>query len=135
MIDVSALHNYVSSRNNSEILEDVAQFIDLNIVSSAIDSTFNGCQTKLPMSSLSEISQALKVYRDELGVRSIDSDKPEESGYTLLKNYYQCVKVIRSLDKYIDRFRGTSAIDYAPAYTRLAESKESTSFAASKVED
>lgn len=135
MIDVSALHSYVSARNNSEILEDVAQFIDLNIVSSAIDSTFNGCQTKLPMSSLSEISQALKVYRDELGVRSIDSDKPEESGYTLLKNYYQCVKVIRSLDKYIDRFRGTSAKDYASAYTRLAESKESASFAASKVED
>jgi len=81
------------------------------------------------------MNAALKVYRDELLKRSTDSDKLNDTAYTLLGEYYRCVKVVRSLSKYINKILPELESDFSNSYTKLYEHKASTDFKSSAVEN
>lgn len=134
-IDPAALASYVVERTNSELLEDLSHLFEVNIVTSAIAATDFGRSYKLPIRSVDNICKAFKVYRDELLKRSTDSDKVEDTAYTLLGEYYRCVKTIRTLSKYLNRVLPQLESDFSNSYTQLYEHKTSSSFTQSTVED
>ena len=135
IIDTIELANYVCKRSNSELLEDLSHLFEVNIVTSAIASTDFGRRYKLPIRAVDNICKAFKVYRDELVKRSTDSDKPEDTGYLLLSEYFRCVKTIRALSKYLNRVVPELESDFTDSYTKLYEHKTSSNFIQTSVED
>ncbi len=134
-IDTEALASYMVERTDAELLEDLSHLFEINIVTSAIAATDFGRMYKLPIRSVDYVCEYLKVYRDELLKRSTDSDKVEDASYTLLGEYYRCVKTIRTLSKYINRVLPKLESDFSNSYTQLYEHKTSSSFTQSTVED
>ena len=134
-IDPAALASYLSDRSNKELLEDLSHLFEVNIVTSAIASTDFGRVYKLPIRSVDNICKAFKVYRDELLKRSTDSDKLEDTAYTLLGEYYRCVKTIRTLSKYLNRVLPELESDFSNSYTKLYEHKNTANFTQLAVED
>jgi len=128
VVNSAELASYTSSRTNSELLEDISHLVDLDIIVSAIGATENGCTQRLPLKALFNLSRAFVVYRDEFGKRCTDEDQSQETNFYLLKGYFDCVKTIRTLNRYINRFIQISDKDYSDNYTRLSENKESTQF-------
>lgn len=135
IIDPVALSSYVGERTNTELLEDLSHLFEVNIVTSAIAATDFGRVYKLPIRSVDNICKAFKVYRDELLKRSTDSDKLEDTAYTLLSEYYRCVKTIRTLSKYINKVFPELESDFSNNYTQLFEHKTTANFTQSTVED
>ena len=133
-VDISKLKSYVSQADTSVLLEDVSHLRDLNIVTSVIANTDNGSDIRLPLQSLTNIKEALKLYRDELGARCTNSDVAQEIGYLMLREYYNCVKSIRSLAKYLKRHGVADDVDYANSYSTLAQNKSNQVFIQSIVE-
>lgn len=129
------LANYAAKRSDSEILEDLSHLYELNIVTSALSTTEQGRGYKLPISSVAKLNEAFKVYRDELVKRSTDSDKKEDAGYTLLGEYYRCVKVVRALSRYINRVLPELESDFSNSYTHIYEHKSSSDLKQSVMED
>ncbi len=127
------LANYTASRSNAELLEDISHLIDLDIIVSATGATENGCAQRLPFKALFNLSRAFVVYRDEFGKRCTNEDDSQEASMYLLKGYYDCVKVIRTLNKYVNRFMQISDKDYSEYYLRLSENKESSEYLQSTV--
>jgi|18_taG_2_1085343.scaffolds.fasta_scaffold01987_3 hypothetical protein len=134
-LDPVELSNYVAKRSDSELLEDLSHLFEVNIVTSALAATDFGRSYKLPISSVTNINSAFQVYRDELVNRSTNSDKLEDVGYTLLGEYFRCVKVIRALSKYINRVVPEIESDFSNSYTPLFEHKTSADFKFSVMED
>lgn len=128
IVNSAELANYTASRTNSELLEDISHLIDLDIIVSATGATEIGCTQRLPFKSLFNLSRAFVVYRDEFGKRCTNEDYTQETSMFLLKAYYDCVKIIRTLNKYINRFMQISDKDYSDYYLRLAENKESSQY-------
>ena len=128
VVNSAELANYTASRSNAELLEDLSHLVDLDIIVSATGATENGCSQRLPFKSLFNLSRAFVVYRDEFGKRCTNEDETQETSMCLLKSYYDCVKTIRTLNKYVNRFIQISDKDYSEYYLRLAENKESTQY-------
>ena len=128
VINSVELANYTASRSNAELLEDISHLIDLDIIVSATGATENGCAQRLPFKTLFNLSRAFVIYRDELGKRCTAGDDSQETSMYLLKGYYDCVKVIRTLNKYVNRFVQISDKDYSEYYLRLSENKESSQY-------
>lgn len=128
IVNSAELSNYTASRSNAELLEDISHLIDLDIIVSATGATEIGCTQRLPFKSLFNLSRAFVVYRDEFGKRCTNEDETQETSMCLLKGYYDCVKIIRTLNKYINRFIQISDKDYSEYYLRLAENKESAQY-------
>ena len=128
VVDSSELANYTASRSNAELLEDISHLIDLDIIVSATGATENGCSSRLPFKSLFNLSRAFVVYRDEFAKRCTNEDETHETNMFLLKGYYDCVKIVRTLNKYINRFIQVSDKDYSEYYLRLSENKESSQY-------
>ena len=127
VLDPIALGSYVSDRSNAELLEDLSHLFEVNIVTSAIAATDTGRRFKLPVRAVDNMNSAFKVYRDELLKRSTNSDTLEDSGYILLGEYYKCVKVVRTLSKYINKIMPELESDFTNSYTQLQEHKEAAS--------
>lgn len=133
-INTTELLEYVANLSDQDLLEDLSHLFEVNIVTSALASTTFGNSYKIPLSAVVNINKAFKVYRDELATRSTDSDRPEDAAYTLLGEYYKCVKMIRSLSKYIHRATPTIESDFSREYTNLFEHKASALFAQDALE-
>jgi len=128
VVNSAELANYTASRSHSELLEDISHLIDLDIIVSAAGATEIGCNQRLPFKTLFNLSRAFVVYRDEFGKRCTSEDEPQETSMCLLKGYYDCVKIIRTLNKYVNRFMQISDKDYSEYYMRLAENKEGAQY-------
>ena len=133
--DTDALASYMVERTDAELIEDLSHLFELNIVTTAIAATDFGRIYKLPIRSVDNLCKYLKVYRDELLKRSTDSDKFDDAAYTLLGEYYRCVKTIRTLSKYLNRVLPQLESDFSNSYTQLYEHKTSSSFTQSTVEE
>lgn len=134
-LNVEELASYVADISDSELLEDVSHLVDLNIVTRAISATDNGYTSKLPTSSLTNIKNAFKVYRDELAKRVFNSDFEYDSRLTLLGEYYNCVKTIRSLSKYLNRLSPVIKEDYGRHYTDLLTNRSKSNFKQTTVQE
>lgn len=135
ILDPIELSGYLAKRTDSELLEDLSHLFELNIVTNALAATDFGRRYKVPLNLVTNMNAALKVYRDELLKRSTDSDKLNDTAYTLLGEYYRCVKVVRSLSKYINKILPELESDFSNSYTKLYEHKASTDFKSSAVEN
>ena len=135
ILDPVELSGYVAKRTDSELLEDLSHLFEVNIVTNALAATDMGRRYKLPITLVTNMNEAFKVYRDELLKRSTDSDKLDDTGYTLLGEYYRCVKVIRALSKYIDKVLPELESDFSSNYTQLHEHKSATDFKYSALEN
>lgn len=134
ILDRSELATYAATRKNTELFEDINHLVDLDIVASAIGSTENGYNfQRLPARALFNLSLAFTVYRDEFQTRCGNEDVNEGTNLVLLKSYYECVKAIRTLNKYINRYIPTEEKDYTASYTLLSESKEAAAHTSSVV--
>lgn len=134
-LDPTQLSNYVAERSNSELLEDLSHLFEVNIVTTAIAATDMGRRYKLPVRSVDNLNKAFKIYRDELFTRYTDSDTLDDAGFTLLGEYYKCVKIIRTLSKYLNKILPELESDFTGNYTKLYEHKSSTSVRQSVLED
>ena len=128
MTDINELASYAAKRKNSELLEDVSHLKDLDIVVAAISVTENGSHNRLSLKTLDILSTAFTIYRDEFLARCSDSDKPQETSYSLLKSYYECVKTIRTLNKYLNRYAPISEVDYTGNYDKLSENRKAIAY-------
>lgn len=127
-VDSKELGSYVATISDSEILEDLSHLLELKVVTGAIASTEFGNLYKLPLESLSNVLTALAVYRDELATRAFNQDRGEDSGYTMLGEYYKCVKAVRSMSKYLDRIVPVVQADYTDMYVNLEGHKGALHF-------
>ena len=134
-LDTKQLSSYVKGISNSELVEDISHLLEVNIVTSAIASTDRGSSYKLPVTSLNDIKDAFTVYRDELATRSFKSDTLEDTSFILLSQYYNCVKAVRSLSKYLNRFSTVLDTDESSKYSVLLENKVTSKFLQETVED
>ena len=133
-VDPSKLSDYVSKISDKELLEDLSHLFEVEVVTAALASTTCGKSYKLPISGLQNMTSAFKVYRDELAKRSTNSDRAEDASYTLLSEYYKCVKMVRSLSKYLHRITPLVESDFSRSYTDLFEHKASLLFSQSALE-
>ena len=128
VVNSAELVNYTANRSNAELLEDISHLVDLDIIVCAVGATENGCSQRLPFKTLFNLSRAFVVYRDEFGKRCTKGDETQETSMCLLKGYYDCVKIVRTLNKYVNRFIQISDKDYSEYYLRLSENKESSQY-------
>ena len=133
-VDPKQLSDYVAKITDQELLEDLSHLFEIDIVTSALASSSFGNTFKLPLSSVSNITKAFMVYRDELALRSTNSDKEEDTSFTLLAEYYKCVKMVRSLTKYLNRVVPAITDDFSKDYTSLLQHKASLIFSQSALE-
>ena len=127
-LDIAELTNYAAGITDTELLEDISHLVDLNIVTRAISATDNGYSSKLPISTVTNVKDAFKVYRDELANRVFNSDSDQDSRLILLGEYYTCVKTVRSLSKYLNRLNPTVLRDDSRRYTELLSSRKKSDF-------
>ena len=127
-VDPKELGSYVATITDFEIIEDLSHLLELKVVTGAIASTEFGNLHKLPLESLSNILTALAVYRDELANRAFSEDREEDSGFTMLGEYYKCVKAVRSMAKYLDKVVPVVQVDYTDMYANLARHKSALQF-------
>ena len=128
VVNSAELANYTAGRSNAELIEDISHLVDLDIIVSATGATENGSSQRLPFTTLFNLSRAFVVYRDEFGKRCTNEDEAQETNMYLLKGYYDCVKIIRTLNKYVNRFIQISDKDYSEYYIRLSENKEASQY-------
>ena len=127
-INTTELVEYVTNLSDQDLLEDLSHLFEVNIVTSALASTTFGNSYKIPLSAVVNINKAFKVYRDELATRSTDSDRTEDAAYTLLGEYYKCVKAVRSMSRYLDRVVPIISMDFTGKYSELSQHKTSLQF-------
>jgi hypothetical protein len=128
VLDTHKLAEYVSTQDNTVLIEDLNHFLDLNIITEAISATENGSYQRLPLRALFNLTKAFLIYRDEFQKRCSDADKSHETALLILKAYYDCVQSVRTLNKYLNRYLPITQIDYDEKYLKYSESKEAINF-------